>query len=32
MDRNNPLNPIAIDLGPIQVHWYGIIIGIGVSS
>lgn len=26
-----PLNPIAIDLGPIQVHWYGIIIGIGIA-
>ncbi|MFE3972631.1 MULTISPECIES: prolipoprotein diacylglyceryl transferase [unclassified Peribacillus] len=25
-----PLNPIAIDLGPIQVHWYGLIIGFGV--
>ncbi|REE55364.1 phosphatidylglycerol:prolipoprotein diacylglycerol transferase [Paenibacillus taihuensis] len=23
------LNPIAISLGPIQVHWYGIIIGFG---
>ncbi|SDX71835.1 Prolipoprotein diacylglyceryl transferase [Paenibacillus sp. CF384] len=23
------LNPIAISLGPIQVHWYGIIIGLG---
>ncbi|OAH54663.1 MULTISPECIES: prolipoprotein diacylglyceryl transferase [Bacillaceae] len=26
-----PLNPIALDLGPIQVHWYGIIIGIGIA-
>ncbi|MFC4799523.1 prolipoprotein diacylglyceryl transferase [Neobacillus sp. GCM10023253] len=25
-----PLNPIAIHLGPIAVHWYGVIIGIGV--
>jgi phosphatidylglycerol:prolipoprotein diacylglycerol transferase len=25
-----PLNPIALDLGPLQVHWYGIIIGLGV--
>ncbi|MFS0888195.1 prolipoprotein diacylglyceryl transferase [Peribacillus frigoritolerans] len=25
-----PLNPIAINLGPIQVHWYGLIIGFGV--
>ncbi|MGD6892641.1 prolipoprotein diacylglyceryl transferase [Bacillus mobilis] len=24
-----PLNPIAIQLGPLNVHWYGIIIGIG---
>jgi phosphatidylglycerol:prolipoprotein diacylglycerol transferase len=23
------LNPIALSLGPIQVHWYGIIIGFG---
>ncbi|WP_316572350.1 prolipoprotein diacylglyceryl transferase [Neobacillus sp. YIM B06451] len=26
-----PLNPVAIDLGPIQVHWYGIIIGTGLA-
>ena len=25
-----PLNPIAFELGPIQVHWYGLIIGFGV--
>ncbi|MGG3941626.1 prolipoprotein diacylglyceryl transferase [Peribacillus psychrosaccharolyticus] len=25
-----PLNPIAVDLGPITVHWYGLIIGLGV--
>ena len=25
-----PLNPIAIDLGPFQVHWYGLIIGAGL--
>ncbi|MDA1476521.1 prolipoprotein diacylglyceryl transferase [Bacillus changyiensis] len=24
-----PLNPIAFQLGPIAVHWYGIIIGVG---
>lgn len=24
-----PLNPIAFQLGPIAVHWYGIIIGLG---
>ncbi|MDQ0215944.1 phosphatidylglycerol:prolipoprotein diacylglycerol transferase [Oikeobacillus pervagus] len=26
-----PLNPIALELGPIQVHWYGIIIGVGIA-
>ncbi|MCP3741556.1 prolipoprotein diacylglyceryl transferase [Rossellomorea sp. BNER] len=26
-----PLNPIAFELGPIQVHWYGIIIGLGIA-
>ncbi len=26
-----PLNPIAIEAGPFQVHWYGIIIGIGIA-
>ncbi|MGE7778566.1 prolipoprotein diacylglyceryl transferase [Peribacillus sp. NPDC097264] len=25
-----PLNPIAIELGSIQIHWYGLIIGFGV--
>lgn len=25
-----PLNPIALDLGPLQVYWYGLIIGAGV--
>lgn len=24
-----PINPIAFELGPISVHWYGIIIGLG---
>ncbi|MGD6870549.1 prolipoprotein diacylglyceryl transferase family protein, partial [Bacillus cereus] len=24
-----PLDPIVIHLGPIAVHWYGVIIGIG---
>ncbi|GEL07841.1 prolipoprotein diacylglyceryl transferase [Salisediminibacterium halotolerans] len=24
-----PLNPIAFELGPLTVHWYGLIIGIG---
>lgn len=26
-----PLNPIAFTLGPLQVHWYGIIIGSGLA-
>ncbi|WP_100332311.1 prolipoprotein diacylglyceryl transferase [Bacillus xiapuensis] len=26
-----PLNPIAMDLGPLQVHWYGLIIGAGIA-
>jgi len=26
-----PLNPIAFTLGPIEVHWYGIIIGSGLA-
>lgn len=25
-----PLNRIALDLGGLEIHWYGIIIGIGV--
>lgn len=25
-----PLDPIALSLGPIQVHWYGVIIGAGI--
>ncbi|MGE7603996.1 prolipoprotein diacylglyceryl transferase [Peribacillus sp. NPDC097675] len=25
-----PLNPIAIEIGSIQIHWYGLIIGFGV--
>lgn len=25
-----PINPIAFSLGPFQVHWYGIIIGVGI--
>ncbi|NUH83228.1 prolipoprotein diacylglyceryl transferase [Bacillus firmus] len=33
MMENNiqPLDPIAISLGPIQVHWYGLIIGLGIA-
>ncbi|GIN89153.1 prolipoprotein diacylglyceryl transferase [Siminovitchia terrae] len=26
-----PLNPIAIEIGPFAVHWYGIIIGLGIA-
>ncbi len=26
-----PLDPIAFALGPIQVHWYGVIIGTGIA-
>ena len=25
-----PLDPIAFALGPIQVHWYGVIIGLAI--
>ncbi len=32
MNENiQPLNPIAFSLGPIEVHWYGIIIGCGLA-
>jgi phosphatidylglycerol:prolipoprotein diacylglycerol transferase len=32
MEENiQPLDPIAITLGPIQVHWYGVIIGAGIA-
>ncbi|MBS4208400.1 prolipoprotein diacylglyceryl transferase [Bacillus sp. FJAT-50079] len=27
----DPINPVAIWLGPIPVHWYGIIIGVGIA-
>lgn len=30
-EKIHPLNPIAFSLGPIQVHWYGIIIGSGLA-
>lgn len=31
MDKQiEAINPIAIDLGPLQIHWYGIIIGTGL--
>ncbi|MGM0902632.1 MAG: prolipoprotein diacylglyceryl transferase [Bacillota bacterium] len=32
MEENfQPIDPIAISLGPIQVHWYGVIIGLGIA-
>ncbi|NQD66299.1 prolipoprotein diacylglyceryl transferase [Bacillus haikouensis] len=26
-----PIDPIAFQLGPLQVHWYGVIIGLGIA-
>ena len=26
-----PLDPIALSLGPIQIHWYGVIIGVAIA-
>lgn len=32
MNENiTPINPVAITLGPIPVHWYGVIIGLGIA-
>ena len=32
MEQNiEPLNRVAISLGPLQVHWYGVIIGFGIA-
>jgi phosphatidylglycerol---prolipoprotein diacylglyceryl transferase len=32
MENNiQPIDPIAFSLGPIQVHWYGVIIGVGIA-
>ena len=32
MENNiQPIDPIAFSLGPIQVHWYGVIIGAGIA-
>lgn len=32
MEANiQPIDPIAFSLGPIQVHWYGVIIGAGLA-
>ncbi|WP_226671484.1 prolipoprotein diacylglyceryl transferase [Metabacillus litoralis] len=28
-DSIKPIDPVFLDLGPIQVHWYGVIIGLG---
>ncbi|MDZ5474128.1 prolipoprotein diacylglyceryl transferase [Bacillus sp. 31A1R] len=31
MEKNiQPIDPVAIALGPIQIHWYGVIIGFGI--
>jgi phosphatidylglycerol:prolipoprotein diacylglycerol transferase len=26
-----PIDPVALSLGPIQIHWYGVIIGVGIA-
>ncbi|EDL64626.1 prolipoprotein diacylglyceryl transferase [Bacillus sp. SG-1] len=26
-----PLDPVAFEFGPLQVHWYGLIIGLGIA-
>ncbi|WP_064093032.1 prolipoprotein diacylglyceryl transferase [Rossellomorea aquimaris] len=32
MNQNiTPIDPIAFQLGPFQVHWYGVIIGLGIA-
>lgn len=32
MEENfSPIDPVAFSLGPIQVHWYGVIIGLGIA-
>lgn len=32
MEENfQPIDPVAISLGSIQVHWYGVIIGLGIA-
>ncbi|OAT81481.1 prolipoprotein diacylglyceryl transferase [Bacillus sp. MKU004] len=32
MDQTiTPIDPIAFQLGPLQVHWYGVIIGLGIA-
>ncbi|SEM64342.1 Prolipoprotein diacylglyceryl transferase [Mesobacillus persicus] len=32
MEENfSPIDPVAFSLGPISVHWYGVIIGLGIA-
>ncbi|WP_141432976.1 prolipoprotein diacylglyceryl transferase [Bacillus sp. 03113] len=31
MKNIQPIDPIAFSLGPISVHWYGVIIGLGIA-
>lgn len=31
MGNIQPIDPIAFSLGPLQVHWYGVIIGTGIA-
>lgn len=32
MEKNfQPIDPVAFSLGPLQVHWYGVIIGVGIA-
>jgi len=32
MEENfQPIDPIAVALGPISIHWYGVIIGVGIA-
>lgn len=31
VENIQPLNPVAFSLGPITVHWYGVIIGVGLA-
>lgn len=26
-----PINPVAIKIGPLPIHWYGVIIGLGIA-
>lgn len=29
-DVYKPLDPIALKLGPLEIHWYGVIIALGI--